>query len=202
VHALFVGQSVFGAKMALANGGVPVSRATEFAANMEECLRALLPSLDDAQQKDTPAFTLWVFHPILIGEDENTSKLKLTEEDRHAWWRALTPLAISIVREGPSREIHSLLRCLKKSPLLQRLDATDVIELVAPMCKRTEALTPESMGFYWDDAISCASSVIESVMARAIDVPARDQLYQFVATWAAPPLAIESAGAAAKRLRA
>jgi hypothetical protein len=91
---------------------------------------------------------------------------------------------------------------MKNSSLVELIDAAELIELLAPLRKRMETLTSESRGYYWDDAISCASSVIESISARTTDALARDQLYAFVATWAAPPLAMESAGAVAKRLRA
>jgi hypothetical protein len=202
VHALFVGQSVFGAKQALANGGVPLARAKEFATRMEECWRALVPSLSESERKDAPAFALWVFHPILDTETENASKLKLTTDDRLSWWRVLKPLAISIVRDGPSREINSLLRCMKKSPLLVRLDGAEIMDMLVALRTKTATLTRETIGYHWDDAISCASSVIESVTANTRDAATRDQLYAFVAAWAAPPLAIESAGAVAKRLRA
>lgn len=202
VHALFVGESVFGAKEALANGGVPLARAHEFASCMEECWRALVPSLSESEKKNAPAFALWVFHPILDEKNEDSSKLHLTLEDRHAWWRVLKPLAGLIVRDGPSREINSLLRCMKESPLLARIEAADIMDLLVTLRAKTASLTRETLGYYWDDAISCASSVIESIAANTADAPTRDQLYAFVATWAAPPLAIETAGAAAKRLRA
>lgn len=202
VHALFVGQSVFGAKQALVNGCVPLSRAKEFATRMEECWRALGPGLSESKQKDAPAFALWVFRPILGAENETTSKLKLTSEDRLSWWRVLKPLALSIVRDGPSRETNSLLRCMKKSPLLARLDGAEIMELLMALRTKTANLTHEMVSSHWADAISCASSVIESVTANTTDAPTRDQLYAFVATWAAPPLAIENAGAVAKRLRA
>jgi hypothetical protein len=202
VHALFVGQSVFGAKQVLANGGVPLDRAKEFVGRMEACWRALMPSLSESERQDAPAFALWVFHPILDANNANSSKLELTPEDRLAWWRALKPLAVAIVRDGPSREIGSLLRCMKNSPLLAHLDGGEVEDLFVALHAKTATLTRDTTGHHWDDAISCASSAIEAVTANTTDASTRDRLYKFVANWAAPPLAIESAGAVAKRLRA
>jgi len=202
VHALFVGQSVFGAKQALANGGVPLARANEYAGLMHECWKSLLPSLDEGERKDAPAFALWVFHPILDAENnEQPSGLKLAPQDRLAWWQALESLAVSIVRDGPSREINSLFRCMKRSPLAACLDEPAIADLLGALRERTTLLTSESVGSYWPDAISCAADVVESVSANTTDISSRDKLFAIVSSWAAPPLTNEGAGAVAKRLR-
>jgi hypothetical protein len=201
VHALFVGQSVFGAKEALANGGVPLARASEYARQMGDCWNALVPSLDEGERKDAPAFALWVFHPIFDAGNNASSRLKLTIEDRLAWWQALKPLAMSVVRDGPSREINSLLRCMKGSALTARLKGAGIADFLEALRVKTTALTRESVGYHWFDAISCAADVIESVSANTTDPIVRDRLYALVSTWAAPPLASDAAGAVAKRLR-
>ncbi len=201
VHALFVGQSVFGAKEAVAHGDVPLARASEYASQMEHCWKALLPTLDETHRKDAPPFALWVFHPIVDPEKDESSPLKLTPADRLAWWRALAPLAISVVRQGPSREVSSLFRCMKGSPLVEQLDGSELIELLTALGTRTATLTRASVGPHWDDAIACAAAVIEPVCRRTIDAKTRDELYAFLSTWASPPLAHESVGAVAKRLR-
>jgi hypothetical protein len=201
VHALFVGQSVFGAKEALANGAVPLARANEYTSHMQACWKTLLPSLIEGERKDAPAFALWVFHPVLDADKETSSRLKLAPEARIEWWKALKPLAVSIVQDGPSREIDSLFRCLKRSPLTAHLDGPAMMVLLEALRTKTAPLTRESIGYYWIDAISCAAEVIESITANTTDAALRDQLYGLVSTWAAPPLAVESAGAVAKRLR-
>jgi hypothetical protein len=163
----------------------------------------LVPSLDDARG-DAPAFALWVFHPVLdaAGRSTSSSELKLTPEDRATWWRTLKTLADAIVREGPSRELSSLFRCMKDSPLLASLDGDEVIDLLVSLSTRTATLSRDSLGFYWDDAISCASAVVESITPNTAEPRTRDRLYALVASWAAPPLAIETSGAVARRLRA
>jgi hypothetical protein len=203
VHALFVGQSVFGAKEALDNGDIPLARANEYAGLMRECWKALRPSLDESKQKDV-AFALWAFSPILDAKNESSPGLKLTPKDRLTWWNALKPLAISIVQAGPSREIDSLFHCLARSPLTASLDTpiiANLLDLLEALRARTASLTLESAGYYWLKAISRAANVIESITANTKDTMSHDQLYALVSTWAAPPLAVENAGAVAKRLR-
>lgn len=203
MHLLFVGQSVFGAKQALANGGVPFERADEFAQRMKTCWEALRSAPVGAEQKDPPAFALWVFHPILDAADEQgRSKLELTDDARQGWWRILKPLATSVAREGPLREVHSLLHCLKHSPLVARVDGAEVLDILVELRSRAETFAPEDGAYHRDDTIACASSVIESVMANTVDAIVRDELYSLVAAWAAPPLGNETAATVAKRLRA
>lgn len=200
-HALFVGQTVFGAKQAVENGGVPLARASEYVEHMEACWTALLPSLVEGARKDGPAFALWAFHPVLDAAKANSDKLRLTSHERLAWWRKLLPLAIAIARGGPSREVNSLFRCLQRSPLLAEVDASEVVDVVEALGSRTASLVRESLGPHWQDAIACASSVVEALVARAADTRVRDRLYTLVATWAAPPLALECAGLVAKKIR-
>jgi hypothetical protein len=121
-HAFFVSRAVFGAKLQVLNGVVPVDRASDYVSFVTQCGSVLLPRLSENRDGDTPAFWLWVFHPILdeLGSD---AKLKPGSDDRLKWWRALCDLARSIVRFGSAREISDLFSRLRKSPLLATLAA-------------------------------------------------------------------------------
>lgn len=201
LHFVFVGQSVYGAKLALIGGVIPLERADEFAARMMDCWAALLPSLDDNARQDKPAFALWVFGPILVEKADDAPRFHLTPAERRAWWLALRPLALTIVREGPSSEVNSLLRCLKGSPLIVGIGNPDIGGLFLALQERMNVLDPKSTGFYWLDSIECATFTIEALLTTTTNAQERDRFYAIVASWAAPPLANETASAAARRMR-
>jgi hypothetical protein len=197
----FVGQSIFGAKKALVGGGIPLGRADEFAARMQACWAVLGPSLGDTEYEDKPPFALWVFGPILGSNRHESLAFASTLDERKAWWLALRPLALSIVREGPSKEINSLLRGIKDSPLLASMGSRDVDDIFQSLHDRTKSLIRDSTGFSWDDSIECASVAIEAILARTANAKERADLYAVVESWAAPPLVNEHAAAAARRIR-
>lgn len=201
LHFVFVGQSVYGAKLSLVRGGVPVRRANEFAAWMSDCWAALVPSLRDDVYQDKPAFALWVFGPILEGERDHASDFSLNAAEREAWWLALRPLALKVVREGPWGEVDSLLRSVKESPLLAGILLRDIAGLFQALRERTGALDSASTRFYCHDCIECACAAIEESLTRSTDAQEREELYVIVSYWAAPPLANVTAAAAARRIR-
>ena len=125
-----------------------LSRAGEFAARMLACWAVLGPSLGDGEYKDKPSFALWVFGPIFGSNRHETLAFAPTLDDRKAWWLALRPLALSIVREGVAKEINSLLRSIKQSPLLASMGSSDVGYIFQSLYERTKALTCDSTGFF------------------------------------------------------
>lgn len=201
MYTLFVGQSLFGAKLALVRGGVPLARTHEFAHRVHECWNALAGTLSEDERKDAPAVALWIFSPILDKNHNSDPELELTTEDRLTWWRALYNVAVSIVRDGPSREVGWLFHVMAGSPVVQAFQQSDYVELLEALQTRTRTLDRASLGYHWADALSSASEVIEALAQNEQETATVDLLYRIVSDWAAPPLSVERAGAAARQIR-
>jgi hypothetical protein len=150
---------------------------------------------------DAPSIALWVFGPILTLQQADSAVRHLSIEERRTWWRALYDLAISIVRDGPSREVDELFAAMARSPLLEGLQERDYRELIAALRERVQASASDVRDYHWRAALAHAANVVEALAKNERDVSRIDGLYRIVSAWAEPPLSIERAGVAAKRIR-
>jgi hypothetical protein len=199
LHAFFVGQAVYGAKLALVGGAVPLERATEFFLRIDSCWSSLLPTMSEDPTRDRPAVALWALSPIL--ETNENSEHSLRTNDRLAWWRAASATALAIVRDGPWQEIDHLMGALGKSSLLDSLTVTALRPVLEALDARTKGILQAAPRYRWDHALTSAAVVIECVAPFTTDNAARDWLFSLLTAWAAAPLSNEKAAQVARGLR-
>jgi hypothetical protein len=127
--------------------------------------------------------------------------------DRGDLWLALIELADATLwsdtlRDDTDREIWSLLRLVERSRLIDVVGAQHLRSLIDALDERVRSADLQRMrDVHWAESIACASAIAERIAALSGGHNMRDELYLIVSRWAAPPLAIEAAAIAAKRMR-
>jgi len=200
-HLKFVGQVVFGLKTAVANGGVPVARAAEYAALLGKAWRALGPSLESMKSGRRPAFALWAFHVVLDDPFDAAQRAegRIQPADVPQWWACLRDVATTVAAEGPSWELDALVRQLRAEEAVRVVGPADALAILQLIAERTRPMTATELDPYWRMALDGAAELCE----RVADLPNApiEELFALASEWGGPPLSIERAAAAARRIR-
>jgi len=200
-YALFVGQTVFGAKEALTSGNVSVDRACEFVEQVTRSWNRLLPLLSEENGNHGPAFSLWVFSPVLDTESSKYHNFSPSMGERLSWLRALTPLAKKIVHTGPWREVDDLTRLLADSSLASSVALTDAQELLEILNQRCNSEIVDGLVLYHRNQAIAGAAQFAGVVGMNVSAAAQNELHAILTGWSLPPISNEEAARAARQLR-
>ncbi|KYG03468.1 hypothetical protein BE21_51520 [Sorangium cellulosum] len=203
-YRAFVESVVAGAKEMALWGKIGPEAADAFAGWMDQCWSALRGA---STNQDQPSrFTLFVFQ--LLSPVHPRAAPDSRPADPRTWWAALERLTCRIVDEGSPADIFPLVFELRESNVLRCLRAGSLRTFIDHLAARVDGEPPgvlhanSDVMESWPWILIYASEVLEAV-ALADDADARlhETISRILEKWANPPLSLDRAVRAARRLR-